>query len=118
MQAFDQNAKTEKKRAYREKEQIETKEALMKAVQGWTNYSNSSVLKRCTALGLARMEWRSCFNVGLHEMPTAVLGELCLLCVCVPGVSLEKHAAGIPLGMEQEDRIEGSSGFMSQSERL
>lgn len=33
-------------------------------------------------------------------MPVAVLGELCLVRMCVPGVSLEKRAAGIPSGVQ------------------
>lgn len=55
---------------------------------------------------------------GHCRMPAAVLRELCLVRMCVPGVSLETCAAGIPLGMQEEEGIEESSGFMSQSERL
>lgn len=32
---------------------------------------------------------------------------------CVPGVSLLRPAAGVPLGIQQEDGIEACSGFMS-----
>lgn len=38
-------------------------------------------------------------------MPAAVPGELCLVCMCVPVVSLEKHTAGIPLGMQEGEGI-------------
>lgn len=44
-------------------------------------------------------------------MPAAVLGELCLVRMCVPGVSLERHAAGIPLGMQDGEGIEGVLWF-------
>lgn len=52
------------------------------------------------------------------SMPAAVLGELCLVQKCVPEVSLEKRAAGVPLGMQEGEGIEECSGFMSQSGKL
>lgn len=51
-------------------------------------------------------------------MPAAVLRELCSERICVPGVSLEKPATGVPLGMQKEEGIEECSGFMSQSGKL
>lgn len=63
------------------------------------------------------MEWRSGCRDGHCSMPAAVLRELCLVQMCVPGVSLERLAAGIPLGL-QEGGVEECSGFMSQSGKL
>lgn len=64
------------------------------------------------------MEWRSACTDGHCSTPAAVLGELCLVRMCVPGVSLERRAAGIPLGMQEGEGIEECSGFMSQSGKL
>lgn len=55
---------------------------------------------------------------GHRSMPAAVLRELCLVQKCVPEVSLESRAAGIPLGMQEGEGIEECSGFMSQSGKL
>lgn len=38
--------------------------------------------------------------------------------MCVPEVSLERRAAGIPLGMQEGEGIEECSGLMSQSGKL
>lgn len=64
------------------------------------------------------MEWRSGCTDGHCSVPAAVLWELCLVRMCVPGVSLERHAAGLPLGAQEGEGIERCSGFMSQSEKL
>lgn len=53
-----------------------------------------------------------------RSMPAAVLRELCLEPECEPEVSLERRAAGIPLGMQEGEGIEECSGFMSQSGKL
>lgn len=40
------------------------------------------------------------------SMPAAVLGELCLVQKCVPEVSLEERAAGVPLGVQEGEGTE------------
>lgn len=65
----------------------------------------------------AALVWSGCTD-GHCSTPAAVLRELCLVRMCVPGVSLERHAAGILLGMQEGEGIEGCSGFMSQSGKL
>ncbi len=52
------------------------------------------------------MEWRSGCADEHCSMPAAVLRELCLVRMCVPGVSLERRAAGIPLGLQEGEEIE------------
>lgn len=51
-------------------------------------------------------------------MPAAVPRELCLVRMCVPGVSLERLNAGITLELLEGEGIEECSGFMSQSGKL
>jgi len=55
---------------------------------------------------------------GHCSVPAAVLRERCLVRMCVPGVSLERHAAGFPLGMQEGAGIEEYSGFRPQSGKL
>ena len=73
--------------------------------------------KGCAALGFAR-NGVEVWLEGHCSMPAAVLRELCLVAMCVPGVSLERLTAGITLELQEGEGIEEYSGFMSQSGKL
>lgn len=74
----------------------------------------------CAAVGLTRnrVEVLLYGQTSKYSMSSAVFRELCSVWMCVPEVSLERHAGDIPKEMQEWEGIQKCSGFMSQSGKL